>query len=291
LASGTATRVLTAAVLIPIVVAAIWLGPTWLVAALAAVVAVFALLEFMALGEPLGFRTHQLWTCLAAVGIVGQQWYAAQYDAAAKVSTLASDVGSPKFNLEMVLLVYVLGYAVIILSTKRPLREALGAVSISSAGLVTVVLPFSAVVRLHAVELIGPQLLLFTVVLVWAGDTAAYFAGNSFGRTKMAPQVSPNKSWEGAIANIVASLIVGAAFAYWMEISLAHVLVMALFGSIAGQIGDLFKSAFKRAAGVKDSGTILPGHGGVLDRIDSLILAAPVVWYYFEWIAARTRGL
>jgi phosphatidate cytidylyltransferase len=290
LASATTTRILTASILIPIVVAAIWWGPTWLVASLSAVVAVLALLEFLALGEPLGFHTNREWTCLTALAIVGQQWYAAQNASVSKLGNLAPDPGSPTLNLEMVLLVYVLGYSVIILRSHRPVGEVLGSIAISSAGLLAVVLPFSAVVRLDGVDLLGPQLLLFTLVLVWAGDTAAYFVGRRFGRRKLAPVLSPKKTWEGAIANVVASLLVGAAFGYWMDISLANMLVMALFGGIAGQVGDLLKSSFKRAAGVKDSGTILPGHGGILDRIDSLILAAPVVWYYFEWIAARTKS-
>jgi phosphatidate cytidylyltransferase len=290
LASATTTRILTAAVLIPIVVAAIWWGPTWLVAGLAAVVAVLALLEFLKLGEPLGFHAYRVWTCLTALGIVGQQWIASQDASVSHLGDLLYDARAPRLNLEMVLLVYVLGCAVIILGTRRPVSEVLGSISISSAGLVAVVLPFSAVVRLHGVDLVGPQLLLFTVVLVWAGDTAAYFVGRNFGRSKLAPVLSPKKTWEGAIANVLASLLVGAAFGYWMRTSPAHMLVMALFGSVAGQIGDLFKSSFKRAAGVKDSGTILPGHGGMYDRIDSLILAAPVVWYYFEWVAARTKG-
>src|SRR5262249_6336752 len=99
-----------------------------------------------------------------------------------------------------------------------------------------------------------------------------------------------NKTWEGAVANLLASLLVGAVFGYWMRTSPAQMLVMSFLGSIGGQIGDLFESAFKRSAGVKDSGTILPGHGGMLDRIDALILAAPVVWYYFDWVAMRVKG-
>ncbi len=291
MASNTTTRIATAAILIPTVVAAIWWGPTWLVAGLAAVVAVLALLEFLALGDPLGFHAYRVWTCLIALGIFGQQWYASQSDSVSHLADLSNDAGGPRLNLEIVLLVYVLGLAVIILGNKRPIGEVLGSVSISSAGLVAVVLPFSAVVRLDGVDLVGHQLLLFTLVLVWAGDTAAYFVGRNFGRRKIAPILSPKKTWEGAVANVLASLLVGVAFGYWMDISLANMLVMALFGGVAGQVGDLFKSSFRRAAGVKDSGTIIPGHGGVFDRIDSLILAAPVVWYYFEWVVARTKSL
>ena len=193
----------------------------------------------------------------------------------------------PEITLDLVLFVFLLGAAAIVLGSRRPLSEAFSSVSMSAAGLIVVVLPFSAVVRLHGVDVVGPQLLLFTLVLVWVGDSAAYFAGRGFGRWKLAPQLSPNKTWEGAAANLLGSLLVGAIFGYWSKIAPAHILAMSVSGSVAGQVGDLFKSAFKRSAGVKDSGTILPGHGGILDRIDALIFAAPAVWYYFEWVVLK----
>jgi phosphatidate cytidylyltransferase len=102
----------------------------------------------------------------------------------------------------------------------------------------------------------------------------------------MAPELSAAKTWEGATANLIGSLAVGAAFAGWLRFDPWHTMVMAGLASIAGQVGDLLESAYKRSAGVKDSGTLLPGHGGVLDRIDALILAAPVVWYYFDLVLA-----
>jgi phosphatidate cytidylyltransferase len=125
------------------------------------------------------------------------------------------------------------------------------------------------------------------MVLVWVGDTAAYFVGRAIGRWKMSPRISPNKTWEGAGANFLGALFVAAVFGYWSRIPPAHMLGMAAVGSVAGQIGDLFESTWKRSADVKDSGSILPGHGGMLDRIDALILAAPAVWYYFEWILMK----
>ena len=136
-------------------------------------------------------------------------------------------------------------------------------------------------------ESIGPLLLLFTVVFVWAGDTAAYFVGRAFGRWKLAPHLSPGKTWEGAAANLLGALFTASIFGHWIKIPPVHLLLMAAAGSIAGQIGDLFESAWKRSAGAKDSGTLLPGHGGMLDRIDALILAAPAVWYYFEWLVLK----
>jgi phosphatidate cytidylyltransferase len=142
------------------------------------------------------------------------------------------------------------------------------------------------VVRIHAVPLIGPKLLLFTLLLVWVGDTLAYFVGRSLGRMPMAPQLSPKKTWEGAAANLLGSAIVALVLFNWLDMDAFQAVFMACLANAAGQAGDLLKSAYKRGAGVKDSGTLLPGHGGILDRIDALILAAPVVWYYFRFLVA-----
>ncbi len=283
--SGTSLRVATAAILIPLVVAAIWWGPNWLIAVVSAFVAIAALLEFFAIAARQGVEAYRLWSCLAAAGIVGQQWYASRQASLSALGGLQDR--SPGLALEFLLFGYVLGVAVIALGSRRSITETLSSISVSAAGLLFVVLPFSAVVRLHGVDGLGPRLLLFTVVLVWAGDTAAYFVGRGIGRWKMAPRISPNKTWEGAGANFLGALLVAAAFAYGSIIPPVHMLAMAAVGSIAGQIGDLFESTWKRSAGVKDSGTILPGHGGMLDRIDALILAAPAVWYYFEWVVMR----
>jgi phosphatidate cytidylyltransferase len=283
--SGTGLRLLTAAILIPLVIAAIWWGPTWLIAITAALVAIAAMLEFFSVAARLGFQAYRLWTCLAAAAVIAQQFYASRMASINHLGDLLDR--SPRISLELVLFGFVLGVAVISLGSQRSLAEILPSISVSAGGLVFVVLPFSAVVRLHGVDVVGRWLLLFTVVLVWVGDTLAYFVGRGIGRWKMAPQTSPNKTWEGAAANFLGALFVAAIFGYWTKVPPAHMLAMAAVGSVAGQIGDLFESAWKRNAGVKDSGTILPGHGGMLDRIDALILAAPAVWYYFEWVVLK----
>jgi phosphatidate cytidylyltransferase len=285
--SGTGARVFTAAILIPIVIAAIWFGPTWLIAGMAAFVAVTAMLEFFAMAERLGFQAYRVWTCLAAFGIVAHQWFAARSASISRLGDLLYNRGGPKFTLELVLSAFVLGIAVIVIGGTRPFAEILPSISVSAAGLIFIVLPFSAVVRLQGVDALGRDLLLFAVVLVWVGDSAAYFIGRSIGRWKMSPNVSPNKTWEGAIANFLAALLVGALFGRWSNIQPVHLLVMAGIGNVAGQLGDLFESSWKRSAGVKDSGSILPGHGGMLDRIDALTLAAPAIWYYFEWVVTK----
>src|SRR5271163_2747035 len=112
----------------------------------------------------------------------------------------------------------------------------------------------------------------------------AYFVGKSLGRVPMAPLLSPKKTWEGALGNVLASMIVAVLFAKWMQTDVITLLVIAGVANIAGQAGDLIESAYKRGAGAKDSSALLPGHGGVLDRIDSLILAAPIVWWALVWL-------
>jgi phosphatidate cytidylyltransferase len=126
---------------------------------------------------------------------------------------------------------------------------------------------------------INPHWLLFAFLLCWAGDTAALYVGKNFGRHKLAPKISPGKTWEGAIGSVAGGVIAGVVYAYFLiPASLGFVLVVGAAGNIAGQIGDLIESAYKRWGGVKDSGSSLPGHGGWLDRIDSSLLAIPVVY-------------
>lgn len=286
--SGTVTRILTAAILIPAVVALVWWGPTWLVAAAGGSVALLALFEFFSLGARLNLQAYRFWTALCALGIFFQQWTASvahSYQVGRNLRLIQSSA-TPEFPLELVFFVFLLGCAATVFASRRPLVDALGDIGISSAGLVFIVLPLSAVVRIHGVGILGPKLLLFTLVLVWVGDTTAYFVGRSFGRVPMAPQLSPKKTWEGAAANLLGAAIVAVVMFRWLDIDAFQAVVVACLANVAGQAGDLLKSAYKRGAGVKDSGTLLPGHGGVLDRIDALILAAPVVWYYFRFVVA-----
>jgi phosphatidate cytidylyltransferase len=229
-----------------------------------------------------------LWTSLCALGIFFQQWTAsaAQSYPIGRNLRLTQSPSVPEVPLELVLFVFLLGCTAIMFASQRPLAGALGDIGISAAGLVSIALPLSAVVRIHGLGTMGPKLLLFTLLLVWVGDTLAFFVGRWLGRMPMARQLSPKKTWEGAAANLLGSAIVGVAFFRWLNIDAFQVVAMACLANVVGQAGDLLKSAYKRGAGVKDSGTLLPGHGGILDRIDALILAAPVVWYYFRFLLA-----
>ncbi|AQM69169.1 Phosphatidate cytidylyltransferase [Vibrio campbellii] len=133
----------------------------------------------------------------------------------------------------------------------------------------------------------GAKLVLYVCFLVWAADSGAYFAGKSMGKRKMAPYVSPNKTIEGLIGGIIAALIVGWLFAGWFDIqftSPVHMVIITLITVVISVLGDLVESMFKRVSGIKDSSNIIPGHGGILDRIDSLTAAFPVfalLYYVF----------
>jgi phosphatidate cytidylyltransferase len=149
--------------------------------------------------------------------------------------------------------------------------------SAALAGLLALTPAWTALVRLRIDVPRGEQWLLFALCLVWAADVGAYFAGRSLGRSKLAPQVSPGKTWEGALGGLVFAGLVAAWGSYWFAVP-ALKLVPLCLGVVAFSIvGDLTESLLKRFAGLKDSGTLFPGHGGVMDRIDSLTSALPVL--------------
>jgi phosphatidate cytidylyltransferase len=133
----------------------------------------------------------------------------------------------------------------------------------------------------------SPHWLMFALLVNWVGDAGAYYVGKNFGKRKLARRVSPGKTWEGAIGSAVTATI----FAGWYlihflpRVSLVHAIGITIATNIAGQLGDLAESAIKRGAGVKDSGTILPGHGGFLDRVDSTLFALPVVYAYVRFLS------
>ena len=279
-------RLLTAAVLIPVVVALVWWAPAIILAGIAAVVAILALVEFLNLGDRVGLRAFKLWTYFCTVLIFYAQFSLGRLETHTLAGgiSMVRDATGGTLSVEAALLIFLFGCVILGLITKRPLHEILPAISIGSAALLFVVLPFSYIVRLDELEQVGRQLVLFTLVLVWAGDMLAYFVGKSLGRVPMAPALSPKKTWEGALGNVLASMIVAVLFAKWMQTDVITLLVIAGVANIAGQAGDLIESAYKRGASVKDSGGLLPGHG-MLDRIDSLILATPAVWILYQWLA------
>ena len=124
-------------------------------------------------------------------------------------------------------------------------------------------------------------------ILTWVNDTGAYLSGRTFGKTKLFERISPNKTWEGSIGGVVFTLLGSAVlFHFWPSFTLTIWMGAAVLISIFANLGDLMESAFKRNAGVKDSGNVMPGHGGILDRFDAILLTAPIVLGYFLTVIA-----
>jgi phosphatidate cytidylyltransferase len=291
-------RIATAVVLIPIVLALILRAPVPVVAVVAAVVALVTINEFLKLTESYGVQPLRVPTYI----FVGFFFL-----------LLAFNVGNDKPLLSTAIFVYCIGFAatiapflaLTIAMRRAELRSGYPAAAASVFAFTYVALPMGMLVQLRQ-QWAGAFYLLYLLLVVWAGDIFAYFVGKSIGRHLMAPRISPKKTWEGAAASLAASVGVGwLLFHYALPISSALLRVGlierrdGLFGleqpaigpiilltialNVAAQLGDLVESLIKRGAGVKDSGAILPGHGGMLDRIDALLFAAPVLWFYTAW--------
>src|SRR2546426_9213501 len=273
-------RVATAVVLIPLAVSLVLWGSTAMVSIAVALVILLALFEYFALGEAIGHRAYRFWTATCALVLIYSQWRGrAEHGYAIGLVALERRLGGGPPSLDAAFFLFVLGIATLTLFTKRPMVEGLPSAGISASGLILIAFPLSFAIPLHGAGAQGPALLLFAMVIIWVSDTAAYFVGRSIGKNALAPKLSPNKTWEGTVAGFLGSLVVALAFAPWVNVPLVHLLAMAAVGNVAGQVGDLLESAYKRSAGVKDSGSLRPGHGRVLDRVDALIPASPVVWH------------
>jgi phosphatidate cytidylyltransferase len=265
-------RILTALILIPLVLALMLVGPLWLVSLVSAGVAALAGWEFLGMAELAGAKPPRIAVLVAILAL-----FAGAYE---WPELIAVTIGI----LSLGLLVYC--------TFSSPVELMMADASSSIFCLLYVGFTLTAVPILRA-ESNGTSLVVFLMCVVWAGDIAALYVGRAWGRHKMSPTLSPNKSWEGALGSVAGSLLAtggllgvatllemanserlsyqSEAWYYWLG--------LAVLVNLAAQIGDLAESALKRSAGIKDSGDLLPGHGGVLDRIDALLLAAPVLWY------------
>lgn len=247
-------RVLTALLLIPIFLYLILWAPEWAFLATVAGVSVLCFREYANL-----VALHHL----AKPGVFG-------YAAGLLVLFL------PGRDAAFFVLVAILAMAFAL--RLSDLTEALPSAAALVLGVLYVFGSLRCGIELRAIR---PYWLFFALSLNWVGDIAALYAGKLMGRHKLAPHVSPAKTWEGAAASVAASLIYGAIYLPRLlpEAPLAEALALTAIANIAGQFGDLCESAMKRGAGVKDSGTWLPGHGGWLDRVDSSLFALPVVYF------------
>lgn len=265
-------RILTALVLIVVVFAVIFLGHLWMITLAAALVAELAAFEYLQLAARSGVRVP-LWWMAAATALVF-------------VITFAwpIEVQLPVFSALAFVLFGMSGF-------RAPLKRVLPDTAAGLFGLIYIAYPLSLLPQIWNRD-DGKPLMVFLMVCVWAGDIAALYVGRKFGRHKLAPRLSPGKTWEGTLASLLGSMLV-AAWVFWLGDALSvrgnmvlhiqeplwQLLLLAAVLNAAAQLGDLLESAIKRGAEVKDSGTMLPGHGGILDRIDALLLATPVLWY------------
>jgi phosphatidate cytidylyltransferase len=291
-------RIATALVLIPVVLLLVLRAPIPLVAVVTGAVALLTIQEFLKLTESYGVRPFRLPTYVF-VGLL--------------FVLLALNAGNEKPLLSTAIFVYAMGFAAAIAPflflTIAMRREDLSSGYSSAAAAVFafayIALPMGMLVQLRQ-QWAGAFYLFYLLLVVWAGDIFAYFIGKSIGRHLMAPRISPKKTWEGAAASLIASVAIGwLLFRYALSLSttllrvglierrdglfgleqpaMAPIIVLTIVLNVAAQLGDLVESLLKRGAGVKDSGAILPGHGGMLDRIDALLFAAPILWYYASW--------
>jgi phosphatidate cytidylyltransferase len=278
-------RVITAAVLVPLVLLLLLRGSFLLVVLATALVAELATWEYISIADAHGSRTPRN-LVLIAIAVL----FAATFHNRFLVL--------PVIGLCSLLLLTVCSF-------RSPLERVLHDTAFSVFGLIYIGLSL-ATIPLVWVQQDGPSLLIFLFCVVWTGDVAALYVGRSLGRRKLAPRISPNKTWEGSAASLAGSLLITVALVALSRTledrsistlhfagSLARWLGLAVVLNLFAQVGDLVESAIKRGAGVKDSGAMLPGHGGILDRIDALLLAAPVLWYaqwiqqYFERVSLR----
>ena len=293
-------RVATAAVLIPLVLLLVLKAPLYVLAIVAGAVALLAIIEFLKLVtqyavQPLGRETYAFVAAFFVFVIV------ASTNRTPLVETAAMLYG---ITLAAALAPFV--FLTVAMRMKRSnLTAGYPAAAASVFAFVYIAIPMALLVAIRQ-QSAGAIWTIYTLLAVWAGDVFAYFVGKSLGRHRMSPEISPKKTWEGAVASILASVIVGT---LWIQhapgISSAllrvglidrrdgmfgleqpqlwPIILLSAVVNIAAQLGDLVESLIKRGAGVKDSGTILPGHGGMLDRIDAMLFAVPVVWAYGAW--------
>jgi phosphatidate cytidylyltransferase len=267
--SGLARRVLTAAILLPPILAAIYAGPP-ATAGVLIVLAVLGSRELVRLLHARGLRASFLSVSVGAVFLI--VWYA----------------GYLPIDLPFALLVVAL--FLVLDQLFRPGGDMLLGLPSSLFG--AFYLGFLPAHLLGFFDFdqggAGPLPVYFALALVWASDTGAYGGGSLLGRHKLWPRVSPSKSWEGAVFGLLVPVVLAVLLGGWVgNLSIVERIVAGIFVGLFGQIGDLAESLMKREASTKDSGRSFPGHGGVLDRMDSLVLAVPVLYYWLRF-AVRT---
>jgi phosphatidate cytidylyltransferase len=252
-------RLLTALALIPPVVYLVLWAPDWAVLVTIAVVAALCYYEYAAIAEKL------------QSGVSGPLGYAAGL----LVLLLPNDVW-----LALTLLTIA---AMALAMRASNLAEALPRSAYMVLGVVYIFGCWRCALPVRAAN---PHWLMFALLLNWVGDAGAYYVGKNLGKHKLAPRVSPGKTWEGSIGSVAAAMLLAGGYLIYFipAVPVWQALLVTAAANVAGQVGDLAESALKRGAGVKDSGALLPGHGGMLDRVDSTLFALPIVYAYLRLV-------
>ena len=266
-------RIVTAAVLLPILIVSIIFPALSLLFVLLTVVAmIVALFEFWLLARKQQIRAD------AAAGLLS----------AAALCTVFYFTEPGRLPdllmIQLILILLTIGSLVAAMLRGAPFDRMITAAGVTVLGVMYIVMLGGHMIALRVgfAPQLSKHLLSFFFLVIMGADAAAYYGGRAFGKHKLAPTISPGKTWEGAVAGMLASLLLAMAAHYWFfpELPTKLALPLAAVMNVISVIGDLTESALKRSAGVKDTATILPGHGGVLDRIDSLLFNAPVIYYF-----------
>lgn len=269
-ASNLTLRLATAVVAIPLLLLLLFAGPAWGWLAFMLVIGLIGAYELFGMTHP-GDNVARGAGVVLTWALTLSFWFGAQYDMRIVLTVVA-----------------ILPFTSVVLELWRldDLQQSAFRVAVGVFGPLWIGggLGAIALVRVKGGDF-GPAYVVFVLGLAWVSDTGGYFAGRAFGKHKLYEKVSPKKTVEGAIGGVVATVIVAVAlrFVILQAVSIRDAVILGVLGSVLGMLGDLGESLLKRSTGVKDSGGIVPGHGGILDRIDAVLVTAPLVLVYLLW--------
>jgi phosphatidate cytidylyltransferase len=267
-------RELTALIAAPIAIWIIGWSNEYVFDAAIAIVAILAMYEFLDLGRHKGYELP-IPLCIVIMLIL--------------IAAFVVEDISVEFGMFAALLIIPASYVF----GKKPLEDSLPSSAIAVLATTYVGMLSGSLIRLRNDFPVGWKLVFFLLLVVWMGDSGAYYVGKTFGKHKLSPRISPKKTVEGLAGGIATSVIAAVVihFTFFPEFPLIHAIIAGVILSFAGVVGDLAESMWKRSADVKDSGTLLPGHGGFLDRFDSILFTAPILYCYWTLIVHGFRSL
>lgn len=267
-------RELTALILAPVAIWIVGWGNPWLFDGVVALIAVLAMHEFLTFGKKKGYDLPNVLctiiTLIIMAGFILQE-----------------------LSVELGVFVALLAIPAWYVFSGKSLENALPSSAVAVLATMYVGMLCGSLIRLRNDFPEGSKLVFFLLLVVWLGDTGAYYVGKAFGRRKLSPRISPKKTIEGMMGGVGASVIAAVVihFTFLDAFPLHHAIIAGAILSLAGVVGDLAESMWKRSADVKDSGTLLPGHGGLLDRFDSVLFTAPILYVYWTLIVHGFRSL